>query len=93
MNDSSIDFNYDMIIGQDLPKELGIVLDFSAETMIWHDEEVPRNNMDATKKESCYIWEDNIDPEYECIKHIPNVKDELADLQKYVHGCSHLWCQ
>ncbi len=32
--DSSTDFNCDMIIGQDVEKELEIVLDFSAETMI-----------------------------------------------------------
>ncbi len=35
VDDSRTDFNYNMIIGHDSLKELGIMLDFGTETMIW----------------------------------------------------------
>ncbi len=52
--DSSTDFNYDMIICQDLLKELGIVFDFGAEMMISHYITVPMKEPDVMMEELCY---------------------------------------
>ncbi len=41
VNDSTTDFNYDMIIGLDLLKELGIMLSFGSEVMIWQNIVIP----------------------------------------------------
>ncbi len=73
-----------MIIGRDLLKELGIVLDFSAETMIWHDVPVPVKDPDATVEESYYVRHDQSDPEYERVKHILDAKYDPADIRRYV---------
>ena len=90
VDESSTDLNYDMIIGRDLLKELGIVLDFSAETMIWHDVPVPMKDPDATMEESYYVRHDQSDPEYDRVKHILDAKYDPADIRRYVEECTHL---
>ena len=49
--------NYDMIIGRDIIKELGIDINFSKETMVWEEAQVPMKPIDCSKKEhfSCRI--------------------------------------
>ncbi len=56
-----------MIIGQDLLKELGIILDFGAGTMIWNDIAGPMKDLDASMEKLYYICNDPIDLEYDCV--------------------------
>ncbi len=51
VNDRKTDFDYDMIIGLNLLKELGIILNFGAEMIIWHDVAVPMKDPDASMEE------------------------------------------
>eukprot|EP00957_Ditylum_brightwellii_P150585 11466261-Ditylum_brightwellii.AAC.1 len=44
-----------MIIGQDLLKNLGIILDHATETIAWNDVSIPMKTTSARPKESFYI--------------------------------------
>ncbi len=58
IDDSSTNFNYEMIIGRDLCKELVIVLHFAVGTMIWHNIAAPMKDLDAMMEELYYILDD-----------------------------------
>ncbi len=90
INDSLTDFNYDMIIGCDLLKELSIILKFGAEMMIWHNAAVPMKELDASMEELYYIQDNPVNPECYCVWHMLGTNFELAEFWKYVDACMHL---
>ncbi len=90
INDSTTDFNYDMIIGRDLLKELGMLLDFGTETMIWQDIMVPMKNPNVTMEESYHIWDASVPLEHDQVHNIMDAKYEQADLPKYIGTYTHL---
>eukprot|EP00957_Ditylum_brightwellii_P148581 11313058-Ditylum_brightwellii.AAC.1 len=46
---------YDMVIGQDLLKSFGIILDHATETITWNDANIPMNTTSAQPTESFHI--------------------------------------
>ena len=46
---------YDMIIGRDLLKKLGIILDHATETIAWNDASIPMKTTSACPTESFHI--------------------------------------
>ncbi len=84
MDDSTTDFNYDMIIGHDLLKEFGNIHNFGAGTMFWYDAAVPVEDPDASMEKSYHIWDNPADPVYDHVQHIMD--------EKYcnINACMHL---
>ena len=73
---------YDVIIGQDLMQELGIVIDFARDICIWDRAELPMKSRDATSKEVFHIKEpDGVTSDLDCIKKILDAKYEPANLR------------
>ena len=81
---------YDMIIGRDLLKKLGIILDHATETITWDDASIPMKSTSAHSKESFHIEDPpGIDDMIGRIsgdryKTILEAKYEKADLRKEV---------
>ena len=82
---------YDMIIGRDLLRELGIVINFAEETVTWDDVSTPMKPEDATEQEHFNISDSTqVDEATMRIKDILDAKYEKADLDKIVAGCDYL---
>ena len=81
---------YDMIIGQDLLKSLGIILDHAAETITWNDASISMKTTSAQPAESFHIKDppgiDNMVGRIsgDRYKTILETKYEKADLKKEV---------
>ena len=74
---------YDIIIGRDLLRELGIVLDFNRETIIWGDGEVPMKPRDATAETHFFVDEpDGLLEEADRMSKILDAKYSKADLKQ-----------
>jgi hypothetical protein len=74
---------YDIIIGRDLLKELGIVLDFKNETILWGDGEIPMKPRDATVETSFFINEPaGLAEEADRMSKILDAKYSKADIKK-----------
>ena len=54
--------SYDLIIGRDLLRELGIVLDFKNNTIQWDDVEMPMKSNQQVRNEHFHIQEDKFYP-------------------------------
>ncbi len=80
VNDSTSDFNYNMIIGCYLLKELGILLDFGTEMMIWQDILVPMKNPHVTMEESFHIRDASVAADCDQVCNIMDAKYTPADL-------------
>ncbi len=80
VDDSTTDFNYDIIIGRDLLKELGILLDFGKEMMIWQDISIRMKDSNATMEESYHIQDASVAADYDYVRDIMDAKYEAADL-------------
>ena len=85
--------SYDLIIGQDLLRELGIALDFSTDTIQWGDIEMPMkhptciNNM----KEHFNIQDDtNYPSKSDQVKQIFKTNYKPANLDKVIEEAQHL---
>ena len=83
--------NYDMIIGRDVMKDLGIDLSFSTETIDWDGHTIPFKNIDDNLDESYYIPDPGImDEAAERLKTILDAKYEAADLDEVSKEAEHL---
>ena len=82
---------YDMIIGRDILRDLGIDIKFSTETCSWDSHEMPFKDSDASVEESYFVREpDVVDEATERLKGILDAKYEAADLQEVASSASHL---
>ena len=83
--------NYDMIIGRDILKDLGIDLCFSDETVIWDEHDIPFKDADAEVQEAYYIPDPGIvDEAAERLKSILDAKYQMADLDQVTKEMTHL---
>ena len=82
---------YDMIIGRDVMKDLGIDLSFSADTITWEGVEIPFKDTDVNITESYYIPDPGIvDEAAERLKTILDAKYEKANLEEIAKEAAHL---
>ena len=82
---------YDMIIGRDVLKDLGIDIRFSTETVEWDQSQIPFRNIDDDPHTSYYIRDsDTIDEATERLKSILDAKYEAADLEEIAANSEHL---
>ena len=81
---------YDMIIGQDLMRQLGIKIDFETDQVQLRDLSVPIKPINCTN-ESFFVQDSEIAEEaIEIIKNILDAKYEAADLDQIVAKSVHL---
>ena len=82
---------YDMILGRDLLKELGIKLDFGDETVTWDEMTIPMKPENATVMTSYHLDDSPaVDEATKRIKGILDAKYEAANLDEVVAECKHL---
>jgi hypothetical protein len=79
-----------MILGRDLLKELGIVIDFAEEMVTWDDMSTPVKPEDADAEQHYNISDSQQIDATMCIKNILDAKYEKADLDKIVTESDHL---
>ena len=79
---------YDMILGRNILKELGIKLNFQNETIEWEDAMVAMKPEIATPSTSNFT--SSLDDATERIKSILDAKYEPADINDIVANCNHL---
>ena len=82
---------YDMILGRDVLKELGIDIKFSTETIEWDGVSIPMKSMDAEAETDFTIQDSTaVQDATSRIKQILEAKYEAADLRKITSECTHL---
>ena len=83
--------NYDIIIGEDLLKELGFVINYREETITWEDATIAMKPMDAAAP-TFFGLEGDDTPELmaEKMHGILAAKYSPADLQEVADSCTHL---
>jgi len=84
------DMSYDMIIGRDLLKLLGIHLDFTNDEIRWGDANIPMKSPDCTIQDFFIAEPESTSAEFKRIKQILDAKYEKADLKEVVANCKHL---
>jgi len=97
VDDSTADFNYDMIIGTDLMVELGISIDFDKQVMTWENATVPLKDRDVVTNtdvlneiyDQIYVGE-NITAMSNRQARILDNDYHAADLEKVASDCKHL---
>ena len=83
--------SYDMIIGTDLMRELGLKLDFKDLTITWDEAVMPFKNRDDTFETGFYQADSTAVLEStERIKRILDAKYEKIDVREYVKESKHL---
>ena len=82
---------YDIILGQDLMQELGLIIDYKTNTLNWDDATIAMKPVDAQPAELFEI------PEGKALKEASNRLDDIlaakyapANLEKVVETCKHL---
>ena len=80
--------NYDLIIGRDLMKELGLIIDFKNESIIWDDVKVSMKTANAQPPKEFYNTGKPITPNK--IKEILSAKYAPANLAEEVKSFDHL---
>jgi hypothetical protein len=82
---------YDMIIGRDILRELGISVDFELQQSTWDSVAVPMKPANCNIGQSYFVQDQGaIDEATERIKRILDAKYEPADLDQIVQECNHL---
>jgi len=85
---------YDLIIGRNLLRELGIEFSFKHNTVTWDDAEIAMWHPDTTVEEiNTYGNEaesNAVTKASNCIKHILDAKYEKANLDDYTNQCTNL---
>ena len=85
---------YDLIIGRNLLRELGIEFSFKHNTVTWDDAEIAMRHPDTEIEEiNTYGNDDESKPVTDasnCIKHILDAKYEKANLDDYTNQCTNL---
>ena len=96
--------SYDFIVGRDLLRELGLVLNFCDSNIQWNDVQIPMNQTygipysangnktsNATKQTHYHIRDSEVlQTDLERIKSILDAKYEPANLQDVTGQCTHL---
>lgn len=83
--------SYDLIIGRDLMKELGIKIDFETDSVSWKNVVVPMKSVDATFETSYHVEDsDAIADATNRIQKILDAKYEPADINEIINDCTHL---
>ena len=83
--------SYDMIIGQDCLKDLGIDIKFSSQTISWDGSEIPMKDLNETTNINVQIKESPIIQDAtERMKRILDAKYEPANLDEVIAESSHL---
>ena len=79
--------NYDLIVGRDVLRVIGIILDFANDKIIWEELEIPMKPLDCTKKEH-FATSDSVrvHNETQRIKKILDAKYQKANLSGLVHN-------
>ena len=96
--DSQTQHKYDMIIGRDLLRELGITLNFSDQTMTWDESTVrmkdPEEFADISSPLHEFFWHcecyetQALQDASVCLKKILDAKYAPADLDEIVRQCA-----
>ena len=81
--------NYDMIFGQDLLSELGILVDYKNLEITWDDVSIPMKALDEPKPEVFTLPEAPAKVTSD-ISKILEAKYKPADLKKVAADCTHL---
>jgi hypothetical protein len=82
---------YDIIIGRDILRQLGIILNFQQETIEWDDAVIPMKAEGAKLEESFFVPDSSsLDDATQRIKQILDAKYDAADLNQIVNKCLHL---
>ncbi len=81
---------YDMIIGRDVLRDLGINIKFSDMTVEWDNSTIPFKDIDDVPR--AYYIQDSyaVDQATSRLKHILDAKYEAADLGQVAEECTHL---
>ena len=83
--------SYDVIMGEDLLRELGLILDYKQETITWEDATVGMRALDSTPPPYSELFRsDNLQSQAEKMHDILAAKYKPADLQEVVSNCTHL---
>jgi hypothetical protein len=83
--------NYDMIIGRDIMKDLGIDVRFSTSTIDWDGASIPLKDGDATVEEAYHVEDpSSIKESVSRLKHILDAKYDKADLPEVCRTATHL---
>lgn len=82
---------YDMIVGRDLMKDLGMDIRFSDETIEWADAEVPFRDANSIEADMYYVGDSDMTTHATSrMKDILGAKYEAADLGEVARSCTHL---
>ena len=82
---------YDVIVGREILKELGITLCFKNETIEWDEVIIPMKSEDATPERNFAIADSaTIDEATERLKTILDAKYQAADISQIAANSSHL---
>ena len=84
------DINYDLIIGRDLLRLLGIQLDFINQEIRWGEANIPMKHPECTLKDFHIAEPESTSEAFKRIKSILDAKYEKADLTEVVANCKHL---
>ena len=83
--------NYDLIIGRNILRELGIILDFANNKTMWENVEIPMKPLDCTKREHFSIRDSSrVHNETKRIKKILDATYSKANLSQLVHDLNYL---
>ena len=84
---------YDMIIGMDLLKELGIDILNSTQSIKWDTAEIPMRSRHSTVEDAYFIAEpEAVQEATSRLTKILDAKYEKADLNEVVNNCQELSC-
>ena len=87
----SDEMEYDMIIGQDLLHELGIILDFKNKIVIWNDAIIDMISKNLVQENSYHVDEsDSLMGKTKWILAIHKAKYRKADINQVTADCIHL---
>ena len=83
--------NYDIILGRDILRELGLKFDFSMNKIIWDNIEISMKPVDCNQKEHLSIQDsDRVSKETKRIKKILDTKYKKANLEELVPTLNYL---
>ena len=82
--------NYDIIIGRDLMRELGIKLDFERNRTRWLDVSIPMKRTECTLEDFYVQDTPAVEEASNRMRSILEAKYEPADLEELVSECDHL---
>ena len=83
--------HYDIILGEDLLRELGLIINFKEETITWEDATVAMRALESNPPSYSELYSaDSLQTQAEKIHDILAAKYQPADLVEVVGNCTHL---